>query len=74
MASKCIIDSKLADDSSKIARGYTYHCDRRSVISVSPIYMYLGDTRWICRTIVVSDIQCMHTLVKASAVVGPAKY
>ena len=58
MTSKCIIDSKLtvnfklidssgikmADDS-ELARVYTYHCDRRSVICVSPIY--LGDKWWI---------------------------
>ena len=44
MASKCIIDSKLTDDS-ELVRGYTYHCDRRSVICVSPIH--LGDTMWI---------------------------
>ena len=36
MAGKCIIDSKLTDDSSKLARGYTYHCDRRSVIMCIP--------------------------------------
>ena len=42
MASKCIIDSKLTDNS-ELAGGYTYHCDRRSVTCVSPI---LGAGTW----------------------------
>ena len=65
MASKCIIDSKLTDDS-ELARGYTYHCDRRSVTCVSPIYLgwYTVDKHIVIAAIVVSDI-CFPLLKQA---------
>ena len=69
MASKCIIDSKLTDDS-ELVRGYTYHCDRRSVICVSPIH--LGDTMWI--RISRQSLSICVSLGKASAFVCPANY